>query len=40
MTNNKELGAVTLFDTQKTKENLAALDNTLERVSQVIDFEM
>ena len=40
MAKYKKLGSVTLFDTQNTKENLSALGNPLERLSQVIDFEM
>ena len=40
MAKYKRLGAVTLFDTQNTKENLSALGNPLERLSEVIDFEM
>lgn len=40
MAKYKKLGSVTFFDTQNTKENLAALGNPLERLSQVIDFEM
>lgn len=40
MAKYKRLGSVTLFDTQNTKENLSALGNPLERLSQVIDFEM
>ncbi len=37
MAKYKKLGSVTLFDTQNTKENLAALGNPLERLSQVVD---
>ncbi|MBQ0159638.1 MAG: hypothetical protein KBT28_03300 [Bacteroidales bacterium] len=40
MAKYKRLGSVTLFDTQNTKENLSALGNPLERLSQVFDFEM
>ena len=40
MAKYKKLGSVTLFDAQNTKENLSALGNPLERLSQVIDFEM
>ena len=40
MAKYKRLGSVTLFDTQNTKENLSELGNPLERLSQVIDFEM
>lgn len=40
MAKYKKLGSVTLFDAQTTKENLSELGNPLERLSQVIDFEM
>ena len=36
----KKLGAVTLFDAQNTKENLSELGNPLERLSQVVEFEI
>ena len=40
MAKYKKLGSVTLFDAQNTKENLSELGNPLERLSQVVDFEM
>lgn len=40
MAKYKQLGSVTLFDTQNTKEELSKLGNPLERLSQVVDFEM
>ena len=40
MAKYKQHGSVTLFDAQNTKENLSALGNPLERLSQVIDFEL
>lgn len=40
MAKYKKLGSVTLFDAQNTKENLSRLGNPLERLSQVVDFEM
>ena len=40
MAKYKKLGSVTLFDAQNTKEELSKLGNPLERLSQVVDFEM
>ena len=40
MAKYKKSGTVTLFDTQDTKEKLSDLGNPLERLSQVVDFEM
>ena len=40
MAKYKKSGIVTLFDAQNTKETLAELGNPLERLSQVVDFEM
>lgn len=40
MAKYKKFGAVTLFDAQNTKENLSELGNPLERLSQVVDFEL
>ena len=40
MAKYKRLGSVTLFDTQNTKEEISKLGNPLERLSQVVDFEM
>ena len=40
MAKYKRLGSVTLFNTQNTKEELSKLGNPLERLSQVVDFEM
>ncbi|MCQ2297672.1 MAG: transposase, partial [Bacteroidales bacterium] len=40
MAKYKRLGSVTLFDAQNTKEELSKLGNPLERLSQVVDFEM
>ena len=40
MAKYKKLGSVTLFDAQNTKEVLSKLGNPLERLSQVVDFEM
>ena len=40
MAKYKKLGSVTLFDAQNTKEDLSKLGYPLERLSQVVDFEM
>jgi len=40
MAKYKKFGSVTLFDAQNTKENLSELGNPLERLSQVVDFEL
>lgn len=40
MAKYKGTGVVTLFDAQNNKENLSAMGNPLERLAQVIDFEM
>ena len=40
MAKYKGTGTVTLFDAQNTKENLSALGNPLDRLLQVINFEI
>jgi len=40
MAKYKKFGSVTLFDAQNAKENLSELGNPLERLSQVVDFEL
>ena len=40
MTKYKNTGKVTLFDAQNIKETLFDMGNSLERLAQVMDFEI